>query len=70
MATQAELVTLGFSPVQAELIMAAQGGSPDVAQMVTNGLWAETASVVANLSSTAAELVRAGFSTVQADAIR
>lgn len=68
--TQAELVTLGFSPQQAVDLLNALADNPNVAQMVADGFFAETARVVADPASTAADLVRAGFSTVQAEAVR
>jgi len=68
--TQAGLVSLGFSEQQALDIQAAVAGNADIAQLVSDGMWGETASLIADANSTAAQLVSGGLSSVQASAIR
>lgn len=48
---EANLVSVGFSPVQASLIMDAYTGTNDVAALATSGLWSgtEVAALNANL---------------------
>lgn len=66
----ATLVSLGFSELQAQDVIDALDGNPDVDQMVADGVWASAAEVLSDPASSSADLVAAGFSDVQASVIK